>query len=75
MARYGNLDYPKLTKRGFGLGLGLFCFGVCGALFGPLVFGPLPAWEETLFVESEAAGIAIAFLSIILFGIVLPLTE
>lgn len=75
MARYGTLDYPSLTKRGFALGIGLFVFGGVGALLGPHLFGPLPGWEETLLVESEAAGILIAFLSVILFGIVLPLTE
>lgn len=75
MGRYGKLDYPKLTKYGFGLGVGLFCFGALGALLGPLVFGSLPGWEAALFVDSEAVGILVAFLSVLLFGIVLPLTE
>lgn len=75
MARYGDLNYGWLTKHGFGLGVVLFVVGVCGAVFGPAVFGPLPGWEKTLFVESEAVGILIAFLSVLVFGIILPLTE
>jgi hypothetical protein len=75
MARYGDLDYGWLTKHGFGLGVALFALGVAGAAAGPALFGPLPGWERTLFVESEIAGILIAFLSVVLFGIVLPLTE
>lgn len=75
MGRYGELDYGRFTKYGFGCGVFLFTFGVVGASLGPVVFGPLPGWEETLFVESEAAGILVAFFSVILFGIVLPLTE
>jgi hypothetical protein len=75
MARYGDLDYGRLTKRGFGLGVALFALGVAGAAAGPALFGPLPSWEQTLFADSEIAGIIIAFLSVVLFGVVLPLTE
>ena len=75
MARYGDLDYAWLTKRGFGLGVFLFFVGVVGSVFGPALFGPLPDWEMALFAESEAAGILIAFFSVLVFGIVLPLTE
>jgi hypothetical protein len=75
MARYGDLDYGWLTKHGFGLGVALFALGVVGAVAGPALFGPLPGWEQTLFADSEIAGILIAFLSVMLFGIVLPLTE
>lgn len=75
MARYGDLDYGWLTKYGFGLGVALFVLGALGAVVGPALFGPLPGWEETLFTDSEIAGIVIAFLSVMLFGIVLPLTE
>jgi hypothetical protein len=75
MARYGDLDYVRLTKAGFGLGVSLFAIGVLGAVAGPMLFGPLPGWEKTLLAESEVAGIVIAFSSVALFGIVLPLTE
>ena len=75
MARYGDLDYGWLTKYGFGLGVTLFVLGALGAIAGPALFGPLPGWEETLFTDSEIAGIVIAFLSVMFFGIVLPLTE
>lgn len=75
MGRYGDLDYAWLTKSGFKLGVFLFVVGVAGTFLGPAVAGPLPGWEETLFVESEAVGILIAFFSVLVFGIVLPLTE
>jgi hypothetical protein len=75
MTRYGGLNYGWLTKHGFGFGIALFGFGVLGTVFVPAVFGPLPGWEETLFIESEAAGILVAFLSVVVFGIILPLTE
>lgn len=75
MARYGDLDYGWLTKHGFGLGVCLFALGVAGSVAGPALFGPLPGWEQTLLADSEIAGILIAFLSVMLFGIVLPLTE
>ena len=75
MACYGDLDYERLTKGGFGLGVGLFALGVLGlVLLQPLV-GPFPGWEEQLLVDSEALGIVVAFLSVLLFGIGLPLTE
>jgi uncharacterized membrane protein YeaQ/YmgE (transglycosylase-associated protein family) len=75
MARYGDLNYGWLTKHGFGLGVVLFVLGVVGSVAGPALFGPLPGWERTLLVGSEIAGIIIAFLPVVLFGVVLPLTE
>ena len=75
MARYGDVNYEWVTKRGCGLGVFLFSFGVIGMIFGPSVLGSLPSWEETLFVGSGAAGILIAFFSLFVFGIALPLTE
>ncbi|MGM0591414.1 MAG: hypothetical protein ACQETI_07265 [Halobacteriota archaeon] len=73
--RYGDLDYPKLTKLGFGLGVTLFVVGVLGELAGPMVFGPLPPWERALFFDFEAIGIALVLLSPFVFGIAMPLTE
>ena len=75
MARYGDLDYGWLTKHGFGFGVALFVLGALGSIAGPALFGPLPGWETTLLTDSEIIGIVVAFLSVMLFGIVLPLTE
>ncbi|MFC7226065.1 hypothetical protein N0B31_01515 [Salinirubellus salinus] len=73
--RYGSLDYPKLTKRGFLLGLGLFIFGVT-AEFAIGVLGlQVPAWEEVLLLDAIGLGIVVALFSVLVFGIVLPLTE
>jgi len=75
MARYGDLDYGRFTKGGFGLGIALFALGIAGSMVVPSVFGTVPGWESGLFVDSEAVGIVVAFLSVLLFGIALPLTE
>lgn len=73
--RYGNLDYPRLTKLFFLLGLGCFVVGEAGeyALDSGLVTGP--QWEYTLLVWLTVGGILVALLSPFVFGIVLPLTE
>lgn len=73
--RYGALDYPSLTRTGFLLGLGTFLFGICGEYVGEAYFGGLPAWEETLLFSLAIVGLAVGFVSPLLFGIVLPLTE
>lgn len=75
MGRYGTVDYPTLTKRGFLLGLGLLLFGAGGELLGHAFFGDLPAWENTLFVYAEGVGILVGVISVLVFGIALPLTE
>lgn len=75
MGRYGSLDYPTLTKRGFLLGVGLLALGAAGELLGPLLFGSLPAWENALFTDLEILGIVLGLLSPFVFGILLPLTE
>jgi hypothetical protein len=73
--RYGNLDYPRLTKTSFAFGVALFGLGALGHVAGPALFGPLPAWESVLFTDMEMIGVAIALVSPFLFGILLPLTE
>ncbi|WP_148413705.1 hypothetical protein [Haloferax sp. KTX1] len=76
MGRYGNIDYPRMTKTGLGLGLALFLFGALGAKVALAVSGgPIPGWERTLFFDAEWLGIALVLFSPIIFGIVLPLTE
>lgn len=75
MGRYGNIDYPTVTKRAFLVGVSLFLLGVVGEIVGNAFFAPLPAWEQTLFVGAEGLGVLIALLAPIVFGVVLPLTE
>jgi hypothetical protein len=73
--KYGDVDYPTLTKRGVGAGLGLFAVGMLGETIGPVLFGQLPAWEHTLFFDLEAVGVLLLLVSVFVFGILLPLTE
>ena len=73
--RYGDLDYPRLTKLGVGLGLALFALGAIGGVAAPSVLGPLPGGEAARFFDLEAAGVVLALLSPFVFGILLPLTE
>lgn len=73
--RYGNLDYPTLTKRSFLLGLALFVVGAGGELVVHFLDLQLPAWEMALLFDAEVLGILVALFAPILFGIVLPLTE
>lgn len=75
MGRYGDLDYPRLVKTGFLLGISLFAIGALGELVGPALVGPLPGWEDALFTDMEAIGILLALLSPFVFGIFMPLTE
>ncbi len=75
MGRYGNLDYSKLTKTGFFLGVALIVIGALGEMVGTALYGPLPAWENMLFTDLEILGILLGLLSPFVFGIFLPLTE
>ncbi|WP_459808439.1 DUF7860 family protein [Halopiger thermotolerans] len=73
--RYGDLDYSLLTKAGFLFGIGLLAVGGGAELVGHAVVGDLPGWEDRLLTYSEGLGILIAFFSVWIFGIYLPLTE
>jgi len=75
MGRYGDLDYPKLTKRGFLFGLAMLLVGAAGEAFLPVLVGPLPPWEDALLLDLEILGLVVAVLSPIVFGFALPLTE
>lgn len=75
MGRYGNLDYPTLTRRSFLLGVSLLLVGLLGETLLPVVAGPLPAWEHTLFFDLEVLGILVGLFAPLTFGVVLPLTE
>jgi len=73
--RYGNLDYPTLTKRSFLFGVGLFLVGVLGEFAIAATGASVSGWGQALLVDAEAIGIIIALLSPLIFGIILPLTE
>lgn len=75
MGRYGDIDYPTVTKRGFLLGVTLFVLGALGEVVGGALFGPLPAWEVALFFDMEVIGVLLFFLTPLVFGVILPLTE
>jgi hypothetical protein len=75
MGRYGDLDYPALTKGGTLLGLGLFALGAIGELVVHSLGLQLPAWEMTLLFDAEVLGVALFLLSPLVFGLLLPLTE
>lgn len=75
MNRYGSLEYARLTKYGFLLGVGLLVIGGGGELLGHALLGQLPAWESALFFDLEVAGTAIMLIVPFVFGIALPLTE
>jgi hypothetical protein len=75
MAQTRSLDYPKLTKQSFLLGITLLVVGAVGEFVGHTYFAPMPAWEATLFLDMEALGVVIALLSPFVFGIALPLIE
>jgi len=73
--RYGDLDYPRLTKLSFLFGIGLFAVGELGEFGIQKVGMSVPAWEHSLLMTMAAIGVIVALLSPFVFGIVLPLTE
>ncbi|MFB6309149.1 MAG: hypothetical protein ABEH35_07450 [Haloarculaceae archaeon] len=73
--RYGDIDYPQLTKRAFAVGLALFLVGTVGGFLVRAGGLSVPAWEETLLLDAEIVGVVLMLLSPIVFGIILPLTE
>lgn len=75
MGRYGDIDYPTVTKRAFVLGVALFLVGVLGESIGRAYFRGLQPWEDALLVDAEVLGILTALLSPLVFGVILPLTE
>jgi hypothetical protein len=73
--RHRDLNYARLTRGGFFLGLGLFALGAIGELAIGVTGIAVPAWEHALLVDAEWIGVLLALLSPFVFGIVLPLTE
>jgi hypothetical protein len=70
-----RIDHSRYARGGFLAGVTIFALGILGHAVGPAVFGPLPAWELTLFALMEGGGILLALCSPIVFAIVLPLIE
>lgn len=70
-----SAEYATLAKGGFGIGVAMVLIGILGMAIGHALFGSLPGWEETLFLDMEALGIVVALVSPFLFGVLLPLTE
>lgn len=75
MSHVASMDYRSYAKGGVALGVSLFVLGILGHVLGPVLFGPLPTWELTLFTWMEGAGILITLLSPFVFAIALPLLE
>lgn len=73
--RYGDLDYPKLTKRSFLLGVSLLVVGEVGDAVLRATTESAPAWEHTVLTWAAIVGVLVALCSPFVFGIVLPLTE
>jgi len=73
--RYGDLDYPTITKRGVLFGLGLFLIGAVGEAYIHTTGAQVPGWEEQLLLDLEFLGTAIALFTPFVFGVFLPLTE
>jgi hypothetical protein len=75
MAHTRRIDYSRWAKTGFLLGLGLLLIGAGGEIFGRMLFGTIPAWEDTMFVWMEGIGLTIGFFSPWVFGVALPLAD
>ncbi|GGL28893.1 hypothetical protein EFA46_003115 [Halarchaeum sp. CBA1220] len=74
MGRYGDLDYPTLTKRTTLLSA---CLVVGGFLLADLgsALTTLPGWAFTVATDAEAIGALGIVLCPFVFGVLLPLTE
>lgn len=70
-----EIDYGSCMKTGLASGLAMFVLGALGSTVARTALGGLPDWEMTLFTDLLALGVVVGFLSVLGFGIVLPLTE
>lgn len=75
MGRYGNIDYPSLTKRAFLFGVGLFLIGEVGEFVIHTYLEDFPGWMDPVLFYLTVIGLLTFFLSPFIFGILLPLTE
>lgn len=72
--RYGDLEYGRLTKTGVVAGAVLFAVGAI-AEYGLQATGSITPTLESVFLGMEFLGPLLALLSVLLFGVALPLTE
>jgi hypothetical protein len=72
---YATRDYAPNAKLGFLAGLALWTVGALGGVVGPALFGPLPGWETMLLADAEVLGVPVGLLSLVVFGVELPLAE
>lgn len=75
MGRYGTMNYVRLAKLGFAIGLTLFCTGAIGELILHSMWAEPPANVDQMLFWMEALGLIIGLFSPIIFGIFMPLTE
>ncbi|MFB6078744.1 MAG: hypothetical protein ABEJ80_07190 [Halarchaeum sp.] len=75
MGRYGDIDYPTLTKRTTILSVCLVLGGFLLADAGPALVGSLPGWALAAATDAEGIGALGIILCPLVFGVVLPLTE
>lgn len=68
-------DYARRAKQGVLLGVCLFAAGAVGEFVGHSYLNNLPGWEQALLFDSMVFGILVALLSLLVFGVVLPLTQ
>lgn len=75
MGRYGEMDYPRLAKGGFLLGLCLLVVGAVGGAVVHAAVTQVPSWGPSVLFDIEVVGLVVGFFSPFVFGILLPLTE
>lgn len=73
--RYGNLDYPTITKRALLTCVAVFLLAMALEAVTGATGTTLPAWERTLLTDVELIAVFGMFASVFVFGIALPLTE
>lgn len=72
--RYGEMDYGSLTKGGVAVGAALFALGAIAEVTVG-ASGSLSPTLDTALLTMEFLGPIVALLSVVVFGIVMPLTE
>lgn len=75
MGQTRSMDYARRTKQGVIVGFALFAVGAIGEIFGHTLLTGFPEWGQTLLFDAMIVGTLTALLSVVIFGITLPLTE